>query len=159
MEEEENNNNNNKEGEDKQNEEIDSSSLVFECILDKKWTGALVHISDNKVEVKFKATEEMAIDENGLIHSSFIMSACEYTALAVVNKENMYMQSVEAEYLAPIEIDTVYIIKATTKYQGDKKKIITVQAFCKEIKIFDGTFYILELEQHILDIKLNEQMG
>lgn len=140
-------------------EELEEDTVVeFECPLNKKWTGQVSLIKSDRSEIIFKTLDEMAIDEHGLVHSSFLLGACEYAALTVINGENMFIQNIEAEYLAPVEVGTECIIKALVKYQGDKKKIVFVQAFKDQIKIFDGTFSILELEQHILDIKLNEEV-
>ena len=144
--------------EDEKEGKIDSLSLIFQCDLGQQFTGTLTSLVEGKAEIQFKPTKEMVIDDNGLVHSSFILTACEYASLVVTNKENLFVQSVEAEYLAPIEVGMECIIKASIKYNGDKKNIIIVQAFHKDIKVFDGTFNILELEQHILQIKLNEQM-
>lgn len=146
------------EEEEQSEEKKEDLSVVLECILNKKWTGMISSLTDNEAEISFKTTEEMAIDDNGLIHSSFIMGACEYAALIVINRKNLFVQSIEAEYLAPLEVGIEYTINAIAKYQGEKKKIVLVQAFNKDIKVFDGTFSLLELDQHILDIKLNEEV-
>ena len=132
-------------------------SLDIDLSLHKKYSGMLKSLTEISAAVTFTPTDDMRLDDSGLVHSAFLMSAVEYAVYCAVNHKNTYIQSVKAEYLAPLEANNNYTIEAKVMYADKKKKIVFVKATLSEIIVFDAEFNVLSLDEHILDVKLNEK--
>ena len=132
-------------------------SLEIDINLPKKYSGMLKSLTETSSAVTFTPTDDMRLDDSGLIHSAFLMSAVEYAVHCVINSKNTYIQSVKAEYLAPLEANNTYTIDAKVMYADKKKKMVFVKVTLSDIVVFDAEFNVLSLDEHILDVKLNEK--
>jgi len=139
-----------------EDEESDSSSLNITIPLSRKYTGELTSLTSYNAKTEFNPKKEMEVDEEGLVHNAFILCAAEYAAICLCNTKNFFVQNIELEYLAPIIINNTISFEASIQHRDEKKLTITVEGHTSNIKIFDGIFSIVVLEEHILDIRLNE---
>ena len=120
------------------------------------FSGSLVELKKNKAKVILQTTHEMSVDEFGLIHSGFIFGAAEYAAIAAVNEENLVIIGCKSKFFAPAKVGDLIVLEAQGRFEEARKREIKVVGFINEIKVFEGLFHAIILENHILKTKIDE---
>jgi len=120
----------------------------------KNLCGNIVSLEKNHAKTHLQTTDEMAVDTLGLIHSGFIAGAAEYAAIAAINEENLVIISSKIKFLAPAKNGDLIEFDAKAKFEDSRKREVKVIGEINEIKIFEGIFQAILLENHILKMKL-----
>ena len=113
--------------------------------------GRLIEITENGAKVILDASEDMAVDEEGLIHGGFTFGAADFCAMASVNEPFVVLvKASKCEFMAPVKVgDTVEFIGEIL--MKEKRKVeVKVTGTLKEIKVFEGIFSCIILEKHVL---------
>jgi acyl-coenzyme A thioesterase PaaI-like protein len=98
----------------------------------------------------------MIIDEYGLIHSGFIFSAADYAAAVAVNEDNVVIIGGRSKFLAPAKLNDLIEFEAHAKFEDSRKREIKVDGYINDIRIFEGVFQAVILENHILKTKIKQ---
>ena len=117
-------------------------------------SGNVIEIEKGYAIVNLQTTQDMIIDELGLIHSGFIFSAADFAAAAAVNESNVVIIGSRTSFLAPAKLNDLIEFEAKAKFEDSRKREITVTGKIKEIKIFEGIFHAVVLEKHIFKTKI-----
>ena len=112
--------------------------------------GTIIELKNNYARVSLATNSDMALDEHGLVHSGFIFSAADYAAHVAINKENTVLISANTKFYAPIKVGDIAIFEAIAKYEDSRKREVLVKANINDIKIFEGTFITVTLDEHAL---------
>ena len=96
----------------------------------------------------------MVLDDLGLIHSGFIFGAADYAAAVAVNEPNVVIIGSRSKFLAPAKIDDLIEFEAKAKFEDSRKREIKVSGFINDIKVYEGLFQAVVLEQHIFKTKI-----
>lgn len=118
--------------------------------------GNLVAMSKNSSKVVLQTTQEMSVDEFGLIHSGFLFGSAEYAAVAAVNEPNVVVIGCRAKFFAPAKVGDLITFEAKGRFEDARKREIKVIGMINEIKVFEGLFQAVLLERHILQTKIDE---
>ncbi len=116
--------------------------------------GNIISLEHSKSKTTLQTTDEMAVDTLGLIHNGFIFGAAEYAAVLAVNEENLVVISSKVKFLAPAKSGDLIEFRALAKFEDSRKREIKVIGEINEIKIFEGLFQAVLLENHILKTKI-----
>jgi acyl-coenzyme A thioesterase PaaI-like protein len=118
----------------------------------QKRYGQLIEIDKEnaKAKVQFEATEDMAVDEEGLIHGGFIFGAADFCAVATVNEPYVVLVRSQCEFMAPVRVGDIVIFESETIMKDKRKHDIKVVGRLNEIKVFEGLFGCVVLDKHIL---------
>jgi acyl-coenzyme A thioesterase PaaI-like protein len=116
--------------------------------------GTIIKLDKGYSKTTLLTTKEMILDDLGLIHSGFIFGAADYAAAVAVNEENVIIIGSRSKFLAPAKIDDLIEFEATAKFEDSRKREIKVSAYINEIKVYDGLFQAVVLEQHIFKTKI-----
>lgn len=141
-------------------EELDSSLVSFtEHInthkrINKTFSGKVVALEKSYCKVAFLTTNDMRVDELGLVHSGFVFSAADYAASIAVNEQNTVIIGSKVSFLAPAKVGDLVEIEARVKFEDLRKREIEVEGKINEIKVFQGTFHAVILEKHIFKTKI-----
>ena len=129
----------------------------------KRLVGKPVKIEKNYAEVLLETTEEMAVDEYGLVHGGFTFGLADYAAMLAVNEPTVVLGKAEVRFLKPVKVGEKLIARAKVIEEsgGDvgggtsprrKKKIVNSEVFNeKNEKVFEGIFHCYVLERHVLE--------
>jgi len=118
--------------------------------------GTIISLEKSKSKTTLQTTDEMKVDNLGLIHSGFIYGGAEYAAVVAVNEENLVVISSKVKFLAPAKSGDLIEFKAIAKFEDSRKREIKVVGEINEIKIFEGFFQAILLENHILKTKIKD---
>ena len=117
-------------------------------------SGKIIFLEKGHSKTTLQTTKEMVVDDLGLIHSGFIFSGAEYAALVSINQENLVAIGSKCKFLAPAKEGDTIEFEAVAKFEDSRKREVKVTGHINDIKIFDGIFQIVILEQHILKTKI-----
>ena len=118
----------------------------------KKLLGTPLRIVSGEVaEVELTATEEMAVDNKGLIHGGFTFSLGDYAAMLAVNHPNVVLGGSECRFLAPVKIGDTMIASAVVGEIKGRRRSVSVDVRVGDVKVFTGSFSCFILDQHVLD--------
>lgn len=118
--------------------------------------GNLVEISRNSAKVILQTTNDMSVDEFGLVHSGFLFGSAEYAAVAAVNEANVVVIGCRSKFFAPAKVGDMISFEAKGRFEDARKREIKVIGMINEIKVFEGLFQAVILEHHILQTKIDE---
>lgn len=127
--------------------------------LDPSYVGHVEQLTDEKCIVSLITTSIMAADSQGLVHSGFVGSAGEYTALVVVNEPNGMLFSVNAQYYACARTGDEIKFTAKVRHSDNRKREVHVIGKIDAIKIYDAKIVIVIPEYHPLKIQLLDVAG
>ncbi|MCS7214052.1 MAG: PaaI family thioesterase [Candidatus Calescibacterium sp.] len=118
-----------------------------------KYCGRVVRLEDGEAEVELDLTEEMIVDEKGLIHGGFTFSAADYAAMVAVNHPLVVLAGAEVKFLKPTKVGETIVSKAKVVSQEGKKIKVEVSSFRKsnQEKVFEGNFTCIIPSKHVLD--------
>ena len=113
--------------------------------------GRLAQLKEDYAKVILEATEDMAVDEEGLIHGGFTFGAADFCAMATVNEPFVVLvRAVNSEFLAPVKVGDVVEFESEVLMKEKRKVEVKVVGRLNEIKVFEGIFGCVILEKHVL---------
>lgn len=139
-----------------ENDEHHSIVLETHKKISDRFSGYIHSIDKNYAEVYLEIVDEMIADEMGLIHSGFLFSAASFASVAAINNPNAIVIGAQVHFFTPVRVDTTVIFEANSRHKVGKKRIVEVTGRLGDIKVFSGNFSVAVMEQHILNIKLEE---
>jgi acyl-coenzyme A thioesterase PaaI-like protein len=114
--------------------------------------GTPVHVEDDKeAEVRLEATEEMAVDEKGLVHGGFTFTLADFTAMLAVNHPNVVLGRSESRFLAPVRVGDVMTARAVVTSREGRRREVEVEITVGEKGVFKGVFTCYVLDRHVLE--------
>jgi len=113
--------------------------------------GRLVELNENGAKVILETTEDMAVDEEGLVHGGFTFSAADFCAMATVNEPYVVLvKANNCEFMAPVKVGDVVEFIGEILMKEKRKVEVKVTGTLKEIKVFEGIFSCVVLDTHVL---------
>lgn len=112
--------------------------------------GRPILISQNKSRVEFATTEDMTVDDPGLVHGGFVFGLADHAAMLAVNHPNVVLGSADVKFLKPVKAGVKLIADAAVTESTKNKHIVDVTVTCQETFVFKGRFVCFVLEQHVL---------
>jgi len=113
--------------------------------------GRVVEITENGAKVVLETTEDMAVDEEGLVHGGFTFGAADFCAMASVNEPYVVLvKATNCEFMAPVKVGDVVEFVGEILMKEKRKVEVKVTGTLKEIKVFEGLFSCIVLDTHVL---------
>jgi len=127
----------------------------------ERLVGRPLKIEPGCAEVELLTTEEMTVDEHGLVHGGFTFGLADYAAMLAVNEPTVVLGKAEVRFLKPVRVGEKLLARAEVveKSGGDvengtsrRKEIVRAEVFNeRHEKVFEGTFHCYVLEKHVLE--------
>jgi len=118
----------------------------------ERLVGRPLKIEPGRAEVELLTTEEMAVDEYGLVHGGFTFGLADYAAMLAVNEPTVVLGKAEVKFLKPVKVGERLIAKAEVIEDLGRKKLVKAEVFNeKNEKVFEGTFHCYVLDKHVLE--------
>lgn len=114
--------------------------------------GKVIKLEEGYAEVLLHTTQQMSVDNEGLVHGGFVFTAADNAAMSAVNDPLVVLGSANSKFIAPVKAGDVVLCKATVLRQRGKKREVTVQAFVNEKLVYDGSFTTFILDKHVLNV-------
>ena len=124
--------------------------------IDQTLCGKLIEQEKNYAKVKFEATQDMAVDDLGLIHGGFTFGAADFCAMATVNHPNVVLVSSKSKFLAPVKVGDIIIFESEVIFDDDKKQEVIITGKIDDIKVYEGLFGTVVLKKHVLKLKITD---
>ena len=117
----------------------------------KRLVGRPLKLEPGHAEVELRTTEEMAVDEYGLVHGGFTFGLADYAAMLAVNEPTVVLGKAEVKFLKPVKVGEILRAKAEIVEDLGRKKLVKAEVFNeRNERVFDGTFHCYVLERHVL---------
>ncbi|WP_297475412.1 PaaI family thioesterase [Thermococcus sp.] len=130
-------------------------------LTNERLVGRPVRIEPGKAEVELLTTEEMAVDEYGLVHGGFTFGSADYAAMLAVNEPTVVLGKAEVRFLKPVKVGEKLTARAKVIEDnggvGDvpsprRKKLVKAEVLNENgDRVFEGTFHCYVLEKHVLE--------
>jgi acyl-coenzyme A thioesterase PaaI-like protein len=118
---------------------------------DKRLCGEPCALGPGKAEARLVTVPEMAADDRGLVHGSFVFGVVDYAAMLAVNDPNVVLGGAELRFLAPVTVGEEVRAHAEITAEKGRKRTLTVEARVGDKKVLSGTVTAFVLDQHVLD--------
>lgn len=112
--------------------------------------GIPIELKENFAQVKLQTTEEMIVDDTGLIHGGFIFGLADFCAMLTVNHPNVVLGGAEVQFLKPVEVNDTLIANGNLINMNGKALHVKVEVLRKKELIFDGKFTCFIPKNHVL---------
>lgn len=127
------------------------NELVTSTNIKLALSGVVSALEKNHAKTRLFTTAEMVCDGDGLIHSGFVFSAANYAALASINVQNCVTINARINFFAPAKLGDVIEFEAQAYFDESRRRDVRVTGRIKEIKVFEGTFQLVTLDEHIFE--------
>ena len=106
--------------------------------------------NDVGAEIELTASEEMAVDERGLVHGGFTFGLADYAAMLAVNHPFVVLGRSESRFIAPVRVGDKMRAKAMVIDRDGRKRKVEVEVKVKERSVYKGVFTCYILDKHVL---------
>ena len=100
--------------------------------------------------VEFTPTEQMKVDQTGLVHGGFVFGLADYAAMIAVNHPNVVLGAADVKFLKPVRFGETLTAEAKVDHKEGKKQSVSVSVSRQTELVFEGTFTCFVLEKHVL---------
>ncbi len=113
--------------------------------------GRLIEITEEGAKVLLETTPDMAVDEEGLVHGGFTFGAADFCAMATVNEPYVVLvKATNCEFMAPVKVGDKVEFTGEILMKEKRKVEVKVIGTLNEIKVFEGLFSCVVLDNHVL---------
>lgn len=113
--------------------------------------GQLVELVEGRAQVRLKTTDDMVVDEQGLVHGGFVFGLADYAAMLAVNDPNVVLGAATTRFLKPVRRGDEVVAEADVASVSGRKHEVRVDAKVGTTSVFEGTFTCFVLERHVLE--------
>lgn len=115
------------------------------------YVGTPVDIDDDRAVVELETTEEMTVDEQGLVHGGFVYGAADYAAMLAVNEPTVVLTGSDVTYPNPTRAGEAVRAEASVTEDGDRPTVeVTARIAGSGETVLTGTFECAVLPEHVL---------
>jgi uncharacterized protein (TIGR00369 family) len=108
--------------------------------------------TDQYATVVLRTTDQMKVDESGLVHGGFTFGLADYAAMTAVNDPYVVLLSSQVKFLKAVVAGEILTAQAKIKEKEGRKRKVGVEVFDRnQTKVFEGEFFCLILQKHVLE--------
>jgi uncharacterized protein (TIGR00369 family) len=108
--------------------------------------------TDQQATVVLKTTDQMRVDERGLVHGGFTFGLADYAAMTAVNDPYVVLLSSQVKFLKAVISGEVLTAQARITEKDGRKRKVGVEIFNQnQTKVLEGDFFCLVLQKHVLE--------
>ncbi len=101
--------------------------------------------------VRLVATENMVVDQKGLVHGGFTFGLADYAAMLAVNHPHVVLGGAEARFLAPVRRGDVMVARARVVGVEGRRRVVEVGVWVGEKQVLEARLKCYVLDKHVLD--------
>lgn len=100
--------------------------------------------------IEMETTEEMIVDDHGLVHGGFIFGLADHAAMIAVNHPNVVLGGADVKFLKPVRVGETVTAEASVTAEKGKKRVVRVTAASGDARVFEGELTCFVLDRHVL---------
>lgn len=121
-------------------------------LADRTLLGTPLEVETGKAAVvRLVATENMVVDQKGLVHGGFTFGLADYAAMLAVNHPHVVLGSAEARFLAPVRRGDVMVARARVVGVEGRRRMVEAGVWVGEKQVLEARFKCYVLDKHVLD--------
>ena len=113
--------------------------------------GTPVSLEEGKAVVELRATDEMAVDNRGLVHGGFTFGLADYAAMLAVNDPFVVLGSADVKFTAPVKAGEKMMATAVVRNVDKRRRDVSVEVSVGDRVVLKGTLACFVLSKHVLD--------
>lgn len=125
-------------------------NIQTHCDVNGSLCGTPVKTGDGYCVVSLRTTEEMRVDEFGLVHGGFVFGMADYAAMIAINHPNVALGGAEVKFLKPVRVGDTLVAEAKMEKRDGKKMNVFVRIVREGEHIFEGNFICVVPSKHVL---------
>ncbi len=118
---------------------------------DQRLLGTPILLEEGKAVVELTATEEMAVDDRGLVHGGFTFGLADYAAMLAVNDPLVVLGSADVKFTAPVKVGESMVARGVVEAGYGGRREVSVNVSVGEKVVLKGTMACFVLQRHVLD--------
>lgn len=119
---------------------------------DKSLLGTPVEVRTGEyAKVELMTSENMGVDEKGLVHGGFAFGLADYAAMLAVNDPYVVLGGADVRFTAPVKVGEIMVATATLESEEKRKRIVSTEISVNEQTVFKGTFTCFVLDKHVFE--------
>lgn len=118
--------------------------------ISKELCGTPIENGGGNAVVELLLTEEMTVDDSGLVHGGFIFGLADHAAMLAVNHPFVVLGSSEAKFMKPSVKGEKAIASARTESVSGKKHVVKVTVEVNGTTVFESTMTCFVPDRHVL---------
>jgi acyl-coenzyme A thioesterase PaaI-like protein len=119
---------------------------------DPRLLGTPVFLEKGTAVVELTATEEMAVDDRGLVHGGFTFGLADYAAMLAVNDPLVVLGSADVKFTAPVKVGEMMVATGVVEAIDRRRCDVSVEVSVGERVVLKGTMACYVLQRHVLDM-------
>jgi len=119
-------------------------------LINEAFCGTVVELTPSASIVELVTTEDMAVDDHGLIHGGFIFSLADHAAMVAINHPNVVLGAANVKFLHPVKAGDRIVANARVVKVDGKKHVVTVDVQRDDEIVFSGEFTCFIPVMHVL---------
>ena len=124
--------------------------------LNSSYAGYPVEMGENTVKTRLRIGREMLFDDEGLAYNGFVYMAANYAAQLAINEPYAVTIGSRVSFLAPAKMGDIVDFDAKAYFNESKKREVRVLGKINGVRIFDASFQLVVLEDHIFRTQKKE---
>ncbi len=117
---------------------------------DPRWVGRVTSQGVGTARAALDTRPEMAVDDQGLVHGSFVFGVMDLAAMVAVNHPYVVLGATSMRLLAPVRAGARVEAEATGGAGEGRKREVQVTARVDGREVATGIFTCFVLERHVL---------
>ena len=119
--------------------------------IDQSLCGKPLSVEGGNSHVELVTNEQMAADEQGLVHGGFIFGAADYAAMIAVNHPHVVLGASDVKFLKPVRVGETVMVQAQVQEVKGRKYWVSVSVTKEGEAVFQGMFTCFVLDKHVLE--------
>lgn len=107
-------------------------------------------VTGEKAVVELESTEEMRVDEKGLVHGGFTFGLADYAAMLAVNDPYVVIGGATCSFKAPVAVGDVMRAEAVVESEDRRKRVVSVTVSVEGRTVFTSEMTCFVLDRHVL---------
>jgi acyl-coenzyme A thioesterase PaaI-like protein len=133
------------------NEVVGTMEVKTHKIASKKIVGEPIEIKDGSYAIaRLLTSEEMVVDEKGLIHGGFTFGLADFTCMLAVNHPNVVLGSSNVKFIGPVKVGDLLESRATITNIDGRKSEVEIEVKVSNRLVLTGIMSCYTLDQHVL---------
>jgi uncharacterized protein (TIGR00369 family) len=121
-------------------------------LADRTLLGTPVDVVDGESSiVQLVVTENMVVDDKGLVHGGFAFGLADYAAMLAVNDPNVVIAGANVRFTVPVQRGDIMKAVARVAEKTKNKRVVQVEVKVDDRTVFTGELVCYVLEKHVLE--------
>jgi len=125
-------------------------NIITHQAINPELCGTALDVGKNTSRVELRTSQNMSVDDSGLVHGGFIFGLADYAAMIAVNHPHVVLGGANVKFIKPVVAGELVTAEAEVIQSEGKKQMVQVSVNRKDDVVFKGEFTCFVLDKHVL---------